>query len=65
MYCLLAVELPTHTNYTPTPISLSSSFSTRAVPGTFTRLKWSLVPPDFKELYKILMKIVQILIKKK
>ena len=33
------------------------------VPGTFTSLKWSLVPPDFKMLYKIVMKIVQILIK--
>jgi len=33
------------------------------VSGTFTHLKWSLLPPDFKDLYKILMKIAQILIK--
>ena len=26
-----------------------TGLSVRAVPGTFTRIKWSLVPPDFKE----------------
>jgi hypothetical protein len=42
-----------------------SGLSIGAVPGNFTHLKWSLVPPDFKEcLYKIFFKIVQILIKK-
>jgi hypothetical protein len=34
-----------------------------AVPGTFTHLKWFLVPPDFRVLYKIFTKNVQILIK--
>jgi hypothetical protein len=29
----------------------------------FNCLKWSLVPPDIKVLYKILMNVVQILIK--
>jgi len=24
-------------------------YNSQAVPGTFTHLKWSLVPPDFKE----------------
>ena len=38
-------------------------FQEGAVPGTFTCLKWSLVPPDFNVLYKIFMKIVQIVIK--
>ena len=34
------------------------------VPGTFTCLKWSLVPPHFKVLYKMFMKSVQIFNKK-
>ena len=42
-----------------------ASLSITDVPGTIISLKWSLVPLDFKEclLYKIFMKIVQILIK--
>ena len=45
-----------------TGILVIHAFQYKAVPGTFTGLKWSLVPPDFKEGY---MKIVQILIIKK
>ena len=39
------------TNPETTNLSLrpSSGLSVRAVPDTFTHLKWSLVPPDFKE----------------
>jgi hypothetical protein len=37
------------------------SISQGAVPGTFTSLKWSMVPPSL--LYKIFIKIVQILVK--
>jgi hypothetical protein len=39
-------------------------FQQGAVPGTFICLKWSLVPPHFKVLYKIFMKSVQIFNKK-
>ena len=46
---------------------IDRSFNKGVVPGTCTCLKWSLVPPDFKErlLHKIFMKIIQTLIKKK
>ena len=39
-----------------------SGFSIRGgVPGTFTHLKWQLVPPNLRVLHKIFLQNIQIL----